>query len=390
MPGQVKPPLREVLEKITKEQEYDSYVVREKDGDGSNIMSSLSHVTLHAKGKTDMKLFAKSAAWSAKIRVTNPVNCPYSVELYFYETLWKQYEKLEDTFSVPKEHRFRKPKLFGCGYEYLNETLVLEDMVAEGYKEYDRQTSVDYEYMSTGIMLMAQFHALSLAYSKYNPEAFKRASEYLTMDESKLEKWIASVAPKMLSTAISCAEEHRDTLKNYFHPSKKFNRLFMDYFRKGNDNVLIHGDFKPSNILHRRRNGKLELVVVDFQLVHDANAVVDLMFFIFTATDESFRRAHFHELLHLYYEKLRASLLRLHIDPDQVYPEKTYRARLEEFSMLGLAIGVGLLPVVLMDKDKMPDFHENAGIDDFAVEGSPLFKERFNGILNNYVEWGLL
>ncbi|XP_061724086.1 uncharacterized protein LOC133530234 [Cydia pomonella] len=390
MSRRVKASQRELFMKITEEQEYDDYMVTEKDGDGSSIMSSLSFVTLRAKGKKGMKLFAKSAAWSANTRLNNPILCPYSVELCFYETLWKQYEKLEEICSVPKEHRFRKPKLYGSSYEYLNETLVIEDLVAKGYEETDRQKSADFEYMSTGVALMAQFHALSIAYSQYNPEAFKQTSEYLTMDVSKLETWFASVSPKMLANAFSSAVKHREKLKNYFQKPKRFHQLFMSYYRRRNDNVLIHGDFKPSNLMHRRRNGKLELVVLDFQLVHDANAVVDLMYFIYTATDESFRRAHYQELLDLYYEKLKASLRRLRVDPEQIYPKNTYRSRLEECAMLGLAIGVANLPMVLVDKDKIPAFNEDADLDDFAVEGNDLFKERFNGILNNYVEWGLL
>ncbi|XP_063629527.1 uncharacterized protein LOC134800926 [Cydia splendana] len=390
MSRQVKASQRELFKKITEEQEYDDYLVTERDADGSSIMSSLSFVTLRAQRKTDMNLFTKSAAWSAKIRLNNPILCPYSIELYFYDTLWEQYERLEIICSVPKEHRFRKPKLYGTSYEYLNETLVIEDLVAKGYEDSDRQKSADFEYMSTGIALIAQFHALSLAYSQYDPEAFKKTSEYLTMDESKLEMWLASVSPKMLANAFSSAEKHREQLENYFQTPTRFHQLFMGYYRRRNDNVLIHGDFKPSNLMHRSRNGKLELVVVDFQLVHDASAVVDLMYFIFTATDESFRRVHYHELLDLYYEKLKASLLRLRVDPEQVYPKNTYKSRLEESAMLGLAIGVALLPMVLVDEDKTPAFNEDADIDDFAVEGNALFKERFNGILNNYVEWGLL
>ncbi|XP_063369732.1 uncharacterized protein LOC134658060 [Cydia amplana] len=114
------------------------------------------------------------------------------------------------------------------------------------------------------------------------------------------------------------------------------------------------------------------------------------MYFIYTATDESFRRAHYRELLDLYYEQLKASLFRLRVDPEQVYPENTYRSHVAECAMMGLAIGVALLPMVLMDKDEPPAFNEDADIDDIAVAGNALFRERFNGILNNYVEWGLL
>ncbi|XP_063629528.1 uncharacterized protein LOC134800928 [Cydia splendana] len=388
---QVRLSKQDLLKKITEEHEFDDFVVTERDGNGSSIMSSLSYVTFRAKGKTDMKLFAKTAAWIEKLRLNSPIiPCPFTIELYFYKTLWKQYEKLEDMWNVPMEHRFRKPTLYGSSVEYLNETLVIQDLIAQGYEEYERQTPADFEYMSAGIALIAQFHALSLAYSQYDPEGFKQANEYLTLDESKLVIWIGSMSSKLLANAFSSAEKHRDKLEKYFKTPKSLLQLIMDCYRRGNDKVLIHGDFKPSNLMQRRRNGKLELCVVDFQNVHDADAVADIMYFIFTATDESFRRVHYHELLDLYYEKLKASLLRLRVDPEQVYPENKYRSRLEKCAMLGLAIGVACLPVVLVDKENAPAFDKDSDATAVAVEGSALFQERFNGILNNYVEWGLL
>ncbi|XP_061703923.1 uncharacterized protein LOC133515401 isoform X2 [Cydia pomonella] len=137
-------------------------------------------------------------------------------------------------------------------------------------------------------------------------------------------------------------------------------------------------------------NGKLEIVLMDFQLVLDGDPLRDLLYFIFTATDEAFRRSHYHAILDLYHERLSEALRRFQIDVETVYSESTYRAQLEEYSMVGLTIAVILLPLVLVEEEDIPNFDDDYKMTDFVVQGSKLYKERLNGVINNYVEWGLL
>ncbi|XP_061724248.1 uncharacterized protein LOC133530354 [Cydia pomonella] len=385
---EAKQTLQKLLKKIAEEQEYEDYSDVKEASNSASVMSSLFHVMLRSDGKKDLKLFAKVAGWNENLRKRLVIH-PFTAELKFYRTVRTQYEELEENCSIPKEHRFPMPKVYGSSDEYFHETLVMEDLVAEGYAVFDRQHTADLEYMSTGIAVMAQFHALSLAYHQNYPENFASTRETMKMGNLKL--WLESVIAKLLANACSAAEKHKDKLQKYFENPEKLYLPLLSHYQGRNENILVHGDFKPSNLMHRRKDGKLEIVVVDFQMVHDGDPVTDLMYFIFTATDESLRRAHYQELLDLYYEQLRGSLLRLHVDPEKVYSENTYRSRLAECNMLGLAMAVGFLPLVLVEEGKAPAFNkEDTDLTAFAVESSALFKERFNGVLNNYVEWGLL
>ncbi|XP_063633812.1 uncharacterized protein LOC134804603 [Cydia splendana] len=387
---EAKQTLLDLLEKIAKEQKYvnDTVDLKEVSAGGSNITSALFLSTIRADDKPDLKLFAKVALLNEHVRKISPIKCPFTTELYFYTKLKKQYERIEDKHNVIEDHRVRMPKLYGCCDEYLSETLVLEDLVAQGFENFDRHQPGDLEYVTAAIDLMAKFHALSLAFHDDDPVSFKGASDTLAIDTSIMEAMIPIIKPKMTANALAAAQgENREKLEKFFKQEPCQLQKFTDTFRSKNRNILVHGDFKPNNLMHRRRNGKLEIVLMDFQLVFDGDPLRDLLYFIFTATDEAFRRSHYHTMLDLYHERLSEALRRFQIDVETVYPESTYRAQIEEYSMVGLTIAVTVLPLVLMEEEDVPKFDD---VTDFAVQGSKLYNERLNGVINNYVEWGLL
>ncbi|XP_063538263.1 uncharacterized protein LOC134747598 [Cydia strobilella] len=385
--------LLDLLEKIAKEQKYVNNTVdlKEVSAGGSNVTSALFLSTIRADDKPDLKLFAKVALLNDHARKMSPMKCPFTTELYFYTKLKKQYERIEGKHNVIEDHRVRMPNLYGCYDEYLSETLVLEDLVGQGFENYDRQQPADLEYVTAAIDLMAKFHALSLAFHDDDPVGFKEASDTLTLDMSKMEALVPIVKPKAMANALAAAEgENREKLEKFLKQEPCLLLKFMDTYRSKNRNILVHGDFKPNNLMHRRRNGKLEIVLMDFQMVLDGDPLRDLLYFIFTATDEAFRRSHYRAMLNLYHERLSEALQRFQIDVETVYPKSTYRAQLEEYSMVGLTIAVIVLPMVLVEEEDIPKFDDDYNTDDFVVQGSKLYKERLNGVINNYVEWGLL
>lgn len=78
------------------------------------------------------------------------------------------------------------------------------------------------------------------------------------------------------------------------------------------------------------QDGKLELVVLDYQILNVSNSVIDLMYFIFSGSDEEFRGKHYHQLLDYYHAELSASLDRLGVDPLTTYPKKDFDSDVKE------------------------------------------------------------
>ncbi|KAI8420504.1 hypothetical protein MSG28_008985 [Choristoneura fumiferana] len=361
-----------LIAKIAEEIKYVDYDadIKEISSHGANLTAVLFLVKLKAKDKKDINLFAKVAVLGDSVRKTSPIPCPFTTEIYFYKKVLKQFEMLQEKHSVPEEHRLVFPKIYGINEQYLTETIVLENLMANGFKTHARQKTVDLEYASTAIELIAKFHALSLAYCKEDPEDYEEVSNKLTIDTSIMLSLMDIMKPKMIGTAMSVVSDvNKEKLEKYLAGEGEEDRFlqFMSvYYSKGSQ-MLAHGDFKPSNLMHRRQNEKLEMVPVDFQMVHTSSPTADLMYFFFTGADEDFRRQHYHKLLDQYYEQLKLALERLDVDP-------------EEAKMVGLMMGVILLPIITVAEENLPTFDDGAEVTNFVVPGSELYRERFNGV----------
>ncbi|XP_047997331.1 uncharacterized protein LOC125234952 [Leguminivora glycinivorella] len=82
---------------------------------------------------------------------------------------------------------------------------------------------------------------------------------------------------------------------------------------------LVHGDYRPSNLMHRRHNGKLEIVPLDFQTIRTGHQLSDLLYFVFSGSDEKFQRLYYQRIMEHYYEQLAFALKQLQVDVENVY-----------------------------------------------------------------------
>lgn len=76
-----------------------------------------------------------------------------------------------------------------------------------------------------------------------------------------------------------------------------------------------------------------------------SNPICDLMFFIFSGSDEKFREKHYYQLLDHYYNELCNSLKRLGVDPEETYTRKDFDYELKEVGKLILIHSVVLRQV---------------------------------------------
>lgn len=68
--------------------------------------------------------------------------------------------------------------------------------------------------------------------------------------------------------------------------------------------TVVHGDFRPDNMLFDAKNGQLPVAIVDWQTTDRANGLLDVSFLLGTALESTDRRAHEQELLRQYFEAL--------------------------------------------------------------------------------------
>ncbi|XP_072943015.1 uncharacterized protein [Epargyreus clarus] len=380
----------EVLKSIATKLEYRNHKVDLKpiSSEGANYTSQLFSITLSAPGKDDLKLFAKVASLGEKMRSMSNLQV-FETEIPFYSTVLAKYRELEESHKLPQEDRLVTSKFYGGTAEYMKEVIILEDLVAKGYQSFDRFECMDWEYASKCVSQLARLHALSVAFDKDDPERYSELIEKLeiSMPIDPVKDFLS----KSIETAIESTEKkYRAKVKKFLRESMSSPTL-QKFFRPEKRVILKHGDFRPSNILHKlNRDGKVQPVLVDYQIMQRGTPVTDLLYFLISGSGEEFRANHLDEFFDHYYEEFGKALARFGIDVIEVLPRDVYDADVKELVPFGLTLGAFCLPIVTVDSSKAPKPEDVIDMDKMNVEVSDLFLARFNGLVRDYVRMGIL
>ncbi|KAJ0174363.1 hypothetical protein K1T71_010509 [Dendrolimus kikuchii] len=360
--------------------------------EGANYTSALYTVTV--KEDEELKLFVKVAVVGEELRELMKATTLYSTEQLVYTKLVNIFSALEDKHGISGDDKYVFPEFIGCNPNVGEETVILEDLIAKGYHVYSRFKSVDWEYASSAVKSLAKFHALSFAFQKDNPEEFNVVVEkfkYVNTDDSDDEN-LKGLWKKILESTVKVLknDENKEKMLNFLMQPKA-REDYMTFRRPLSVVVLAHGDYRTSNLLFKKdQNGTVKTVAVDYQTVHSGCPVVDLLYFIVTGTDEAFRREHYDQLVDLYHQELGLALNRMKMDVNEVYPRVVYEKELKEMMPCALRYAVVILPMVTVEVENAPQVAGATGGDLFAVAPNELFAQRLNGIVGDFVRWGVL
>ncbi|OWR47943.1 ecdysteroid 22-kinase [Danaus plexippus plexippus] len=380
--------LRETLEKVAKEYGYENYHIIQKaiSTEGANYTTVLYQASIKAPEKEELKLFAKVAAVGENMRAVTPLKM-FETESLFYNKLNEKYKELEDKYDVPAEHRFVTPKFYGESKEYLKETLVFEDLTAQGFTTHDRFVSIDWEYASKGLENLAKFHALSFAFSAYDPDGFKEMAVLKgRRDVDAALAYFKKVVTNATQVTKEANRERFSKFMNELIDSRDIDRFYGHRTRP----VIIHGDYRPSNLMHRILDHGMEMVTVDYQTLEMANPIIDILFFIFVGSDKNFRDRHFHQSLNHYYDELSKALKRFRLNPQEVYAREDFDADFKEILPVGLLLSVFCLLIVTVQKEDVPVMKEVVDIEDFSIDPNVMYTERLNDVIDDYINMGVI
>ncbi|CAH0695610.1 unnamed protein product [Spodoptera exigua] len=381
---------KDLLHKIAKEQKFVDYNldIKEISSGGANYTSKLFSVTV-TEGTNTLRLFCKVAAIGEAMRAQ--LAKIYETEHLFYTKLGKLYQTIEDQCGIPNELKLSVSKYYGSITKLNEEVMVLEDLVAAGYEAYDRFKSIDWPYAQAAVRELAKFHACAWAYGKQDPEGFDEVMKNVMFDidleNENMQIYMTNMKNKAVETV---RDENKNKVQTYF---ESFNvATYTEVFKRSRRLVLGHGDFRPSNLMHKNLDdGSIAIKVVDLQTLQGGSPVTDLIYFIFTGSDEKFRAQYFDKLLDHYYSELSAAMKRLQLNPDEVFSREDFDYEMKEKLPFGLVLAAFTLPVVTVDTENAPQVDESLDITSFNVEKtSDLYAERLNGVVNDYVKWGIL
>ncbi|KAM3960564.1 uncharacterized protein ACR2FA_005304 [Aphomia sociella] len=382
--------LRQLLDKIVVEQNYKEpkVSVQAISSGGANYSSVLYNATISEPNKEEIQLFAKVAAIGEVAR--GQFHLPlFDIERFAYNELLRTYAKIQDKYNLSGEDRLVWPKFYGCNPNLYEETVVLENLAAKGFITYDRLKSIDWAYASKAVESLAKFHALSMAYGKEYPEEYAKVLDKMKFDPNSLAR-MNETFTKLVGMAINATkEENRDRLKKYMEKEGDLVKM-VNFYQPTGTVLLTHGDYRMSNLMHRiKKDGSIEVTPVDYQTIAINSPVADLFYFIFTGSDEEFRRQHYEQLLEHYYKELSRVLHKLDMNPDEYYSKANYERDLKNFLPFGLIISILTLPIITVEAENAPTLQGDEGINNIAVaKTSNLYSERVNGIVNDFIRWG--
>uniref|UniRef100_A0A2A4JJH8 CHK kinase-like domain-containing protein n=1 Tax=Heliothis virescens TaxID=7102 RepID=A0A2A4JJH8_HELVI len=384
-------PLRKLLNNIADEHNYKNpeIIINNISSGGANYSSKLYTATIKEKNKEDLNLFGKVAAVGGQLRNKADADV-YDTEKFAYTKLMKIYAALEEKHGVPEEHRLPVVKFYGFDDSAQNqETMVLENLLVQGYEPFDRFKSYDWEYASAAVTECAKFHALSFAFQKDDPEEFQK-----TLGRPK-PNWVDMGIEALLKKATSVAlkvvrPEHKRSLEKFM--SRDIQELFLDFYNPIRATVIIHGDYRGSNLMHRvRKDGKVDIKILDLQTLQAGSPITDLIYFIFMGSDEQFRARYFDQLVEHYYSQLSAAMRRLHLNPHELFPKKDFDEEFKLKLQYGLTFSVFGLPIVTVTAEDAPKVDESLSFDDLGIEKTnDLYNVRINGVVDDFVRWGIL
>ncbi|XP_059051603.1 uncharacterized protein LOC131846343, partial [Achroia grisella] len=387
--------LHQLLKDIGKRYNYEEPNIDFKAicNNGANYTSVLYEATISAPDKEDLKLFAKVAALSENARSQLPISL-YDTERFVYTELFKNYAKIQNNNKLTEKDKLLWPEFYGCNANLYKETIVLENLAAKGYTTYDRFKSIDWPYAAKAVESLAKFHALSIAYGEENSEEYAKILENMKQNPAAMEHMKKSLETSVASALAVTKEEYKERLEKYIEGNFDIEKI-VKYFQPVERAVLTHGDYRPSNLMHKINNdGSMEVIPVDYQTILVGNPVLDLLYFIFTGSDEEFRCQYYEQLIEHYYIHLNSALHNLNLDPDKLYSKENFKYDLKEFLPFGLICSIFTLPIITINTEDAPKPQGEDGLETIAINAvtktSALYRERFNGIVNDYVRWGVI
>ncbi|KAI5636507.1 ecdysteroid kinase domain-containing protein [Phthorimaea operculella] len=386
--------LRDEIAKIAKEHDFNNYdlAIKPISSGGANYTSVLFLVTVKSPGKKDVELFAKVASMGEHMREMLNAKKMYHLEVFFYTKLSKVYRSLELKANVAEKDRLAVPKFYGCKTDLYEETLILQNLTAEGFKLHNRREPVSWEYAASAFENLAKFHALSFAYQKENPEEFEEVCKDLVFVEFNQDDAMKDMNEKQMQETIEIVRnpEYRSRVAKLLQDLVEDDGLFM--FKKPlGTKVIVHGDFRSDNMMYREKSNEVEVIILDYQTMHIGCPAADIMYFVASATDSAFRAKYYERLINHYYEELSAAMRRLGVDPEKAYSRKLFDSELKQMMPMFLTLSMFLLRLVLVDADKAPKTDGGAGMEAFsALPPTGAFAERFNGAVEDCVRWGVI
>ncbi|CAH2039204.1 unnamed protein product, partial [Iphiclides podalirius] len=382
--------LKEALVMIIKKEGYEtcSITKRTLSSKGANLLGILHEVDVigtaaNGCNKTNY-LFIKQAMVLNKIRAVSIDNI-YSKEVYFYTEVAQILDNLQNEADIPERERFN----IANGYDESSEkAIILENLTRKGYKTFNKAEGLTLKCAELSIEQLAKFHALCLVMQKRMPDYYEmkiKKQKCPVMFNDDWNGFLVNICGKF----VDALEE--DTKSKVGWLLSRMQNDYPSYLTEDSPVcVMCHGDYKPQNIMIKEVDGEVvDVMPLDYQLAYHGCPINDLMFYIFSGTDQQFRGRHLEHLKGLYHDCMGRFLGRFGVDVEAVFPRGQFERMYKERLLFGLMVGTLMSYFAFVPEDDLPDV-ENSEMSEFVVNPEPGYESWVRGLVDDFTQWGCL
>ncbi|XP_047534562.1 uncharacterized protein LOC125069202 [Vanessa atalanta] len=381
--------LKKTIHEIITRVKYVHYnvTVRKITTGGNNFLGELYEIDIDgetSETKNENNIFLKRIIQNDDFRIYS-IPEVYKKEAFFYKELSKIFNELQENVNIPAEDRFKMVK----SYEETNdEVIILENLTKKNFKTMFRMDVMSIEFAKLSIEQLAKFHGLSFALQKKRPEYFETKIKTIKQSMVYDDYWNEFVT-KMCELSVSKLNDvTKEKISKFFEYSLDKYPKYMNGLHS-QIKCLCHGDYKMNNIIFKEEDGKItEAIPIDFQQIYFGCPVIDLIYFIYAASDRDFRKQHLYHLKDLYYETLTRFLNYFAIDVSTVCPRDEFEECFKHSLDYALMYTLYMLQMFFVTDD-IPDISKDELLE-MKIQVDDRFYDRMQGIVDDFIDLGVL
>lgn len=128
------------------------------------------------------------------------------------------------------------------------------------------------------------------------------------------------------------------------------------------------------------------MIALDYQQIYYGCPVIDLIYFLYAASDRDFRKQHSYYLRDVYFNTLTSFLN--YFDIDLVFSREDFEKCFEDSLDYALMYTLYMLPMFFI-KENVPDLAKDELLE-MSIQVDERFYDRMQGIVDEFIELGIL
>lgn len=263
--------------------------------------------------------------------------------------------------------------------------MVAENLQAVGYQHISPKSRWDYPHLALVMEELGKLHAFSYKAKTSDPKRFYSLVSNLNNNIEPVIILLTDMLKRNLIGILESIRQDEQFMQNNALSVRNTEYVaenLLTELRKQlavdpciNKNlVLCHGDSNPMNFMFKYENKKpTNVKFIDFTNCQLGSPTLDLVYFLYSATDEKMRHEHWDDLIDLYYSALSRTF------SDNIIPSKS--SIINDFPLQALwpgCVGIHFAPYLMAIDEFGANLSENLPLSDIGRIAETKFTERIS------------